>query len=232
MDKKKINKTHQKTNKEKNDNVVKLKTNFSSKNLICTQKLKVTVIVTLIIFILLVVRIGFLQFVDGAHLKELAYTQQNINQIISPKRGNIYDSTGVALAISAQVDTITINPAKITDKDEGKAKALKEKVAKGLSEIFELDYEEVLTKVSSKSQVETIVKKVEQEKVDKLKAWMKENDISVGINIDADTKRYYPYNNVASSVIGFCGNDNQGLTGIESTWENVLTGTPRKNCKF
>lgn len=231
MDKKKINKTHQK-NKTKNDNVVKLKTNFSSKNLICTQKLKVTVIVTLIIFILLVVRIGFLQFVDGAHLKELAYTQQNINQIISPKRGNIYDSTGVALAISVQVDTITINPAKITDKDEGKAKALKEKVAKGLSEIFELDYEEVLTKVSSKSQVETIVKKVEQEKVDKLKAWMKENDISVGINIDADTKRYYPYNNVASSVIGFCGNDNQGLTGIESTWENVLTGTPRKNCKF
>lgn len=173
-----------------------------------------------------------MQFVDGAHLKELAYTQQNINQIISPKRGNIYDSTGVALAISAQVDTITINPTKITDKDEGKSKALKEKVAKGLSEIFELDYEEVFAKVSSNSQVETIVKKVEQEKVDKLKAWMKENDISVGINIDADTKRYYPYNNVASSVIGFCGNDNQGLTGIESTWENVLTGTPRKNCKF
>lgn len=235
MDKKKINKTHQKnniTNKTKNDNVVKLKTNFSSKNLICTQKLKVIVIVTLIIFILLIIRIGYLQFVDGAHLKELAYKQQTINQIISPKRGNIYDSTGKALAISAQVDTITINPTKITDKDDGKAKALKEKVAKGLSEIFELDYESVLAKVSSKSQVETIVKKVEQEKVDKLKSWMKENDISVGINIDADTKRYYPYHNFASSVIGFCGNDNQGLTGIESTWKNVLTGTPRKDCKF
>ena len=127
MDKKKINKTHQKnniTNKTKNDNVVKLKTNFSSKNLICIQKLKVIVIVTLIIFILLIIRIGYLQFVDGAHLKELAYKQQTINQIISPKRGNIYDSTGKALAISAQVDTITINPTKITDKDDGKAKAL------------------------------------------------------------------------------------------------------------
>ena len=134
----------------------------------------------------------------------------------------------MALAISAQVDTITINPTKITDKDEGKAKALKEKVAQGLSEIFELDYEEVLAKVSNNSQVETIVKKVEQEKVDKLKAWMEENEISVGINIDEDTKRYYPYGTVASNVIGFCGNDNQGLSGIESTWENILTGTPGK----
>ena len=83
MDKKKINKTHQKnniSNKTKNDNVVKLKTNFSSKNLICIQKLKVIVIVTLIIFILLIIRIGYLQFVDGAHLKELAYKQQTINQ--------------------------------------------------------------------------------------------------------------------------------------------------------
>ena len=80
--------------------------------------MKVTVIVTLLIFILLLVRIGYIQFVDGAYLKELAYQQQSINQIISPKRGNIYDSTGMALAISAQVDTITINPTKITDKDE------------------------------------------------------------------------------------------------------------------
>ena len=232
MDKKKTNKTHPKNKKviqnTENEKVIKLKTNFSSKNLICTKKLKVTVIVTLLIFILLLVRIGYIQFVDGAYLKELAYQQQSINQIISPKRGNIYDSTGMALAISAQVDTITINPTKITDKDEGKAKALKEKVAQGLSEIFELDYEEVLAKVSNNSQVETIVKKVEQEKVDKLKAWMEENEISVGINIDEDTKRYYPYGTVASNVIGFCGNDNQGLSGIESTWENILTGTPGK----
>ena len=135
----------------------------------------------------MLVRIGYIQFVDGAYLKELAYQQQSINQIISPKRGNIYDSTGKALAISAQVDTITINPKKITDKDEGKAKALKEKVAKGLSEIFGLNYEEVLEKVSSNSQVETIIKKVEKEKVDELKTWMEENEITVGINIDEDT---------------------------------------------
>ena len=78
--------------------------------------------------------------------------------------------------------------------------------------------------------METIAKKVEQEKVDKLQSWMKENNISVGINIDEDNKRYYPYGSLASNVIGFCGSDNQGLSGIESKWDSVLTGTPRKNC--
>lgn len=71
-------------------------------------------------------------------------------------------------------------------------------------------------------------KKVEQEKVDTLKKWMEDNKISVGINIDEDTKRYYPYNTVASNVIGFCGSDNQGLSGVESKWDSILTGTPGK----
>ena len=215
-------------NNKKNKKIVKLNTNFNSKNLIDTKKMKILLIVIFLILLLLIVRIGFLQFVDGNRLKELAYNQQTINQIISPKRGNIYDSTGKALAIGAQVDTITINPNKITNEDKDKSIALKEKVAKGLSEIFELPYDETYEKVTSTAQVETIVKKVEQEKVDKLKTWMKENDITVGINIDEDSKRYYPYNNLASSVLGFCGSDNQGSCGIESTWNSVLTGTPGK----
>ena len=64
--------------------------------------------------------------------------------------------------------------------------------------------------------------------MDELKKWMEENKVSVGINIDEDTKRYYPYDNVASNVIGFCGSDNQGLSGIEYQWDSVLTGTPGK----
>ena len=215
-------------NKSNNSNVVKLKTSFDSKNLVHTKKLKTTLIVTLILFVLLLGRIGFLQFVQGSYLKELAYKQQAINQIISPKRGNIYDSTGKALAIGAQVDTITINPTKIFKNSNAETKELKEKVAKGLSDIFALDYNEILEKVNSTSQVETIIKKVEQDKVDELKQWMKDNEITIGINIDEDTKRYYPYGSVASSVIGFCGSDNQGLSGIESKWDSVLTGTPGK----
>lgn len=210
--------------------VVKMNNGFHSPNFIYTKKIKTIFIIILIILFLLIARIGILQFIDGNYLKEKAYQQQAINQIISPKRGNIYDSTGKALAISAQVDTITINPTKIKDdkNDEQKTKEIKEKVAKGLSDIFTLDYNETLEKVNSKSQVETIIKKVEQEKVDQLKAWMKENKMTAGINIDEDTKRYYPYSTVASHVIGFCGSDNQGLYGIENSWESVLTGTPGK----
>ena len=141
--------------------------------------------------------IGLLQFVQGNYLKELAYNQQSINQIISPKRGTIYDSHGQILATSASVDTITINPEKIKDsKVSSNTQALKEKVAKAFSDIFGLDYDETLKKVTSTSNVETIVKKVEQDKVDELKAWMKENKISTGINIDEDTKRDYPHNSV------------------------------------
>ena len=92
--------------------IVKMNTDFESKNFIYSKKLKITLLIAIIIFILLITRIGFLQFAQGNYLKELAYNQQTINQIISPKRGNIYDSTGKALAISAQVDTVTINPSK------------------------------------------------------------------------------------------------------------------------
>ena len=215
-------------NSKNNSNVVKISSDFESKNFIYAKKLRLILLVTIIIFVLLICRIGFLQFVQGSYLKEQAYKQQAINQIISPKRGNIYDSTGKALAISAQVDTITINPSKFEKDSDEETAAYQETVAKGLSEIFELDYNETLEKVSSDSQVETIAKKVEQDKVDELTTWMEENKISVGINIDEDTKRYYPYSNVASNVIGFCGSDNQGLSGIESKWDSVLTGTPGK----
>ena len=161
----------------------------------------------------------------------MAYKQLITTRVISTKRGTIYDSLGNQLAISSEVDTISINPSKIkVENDEEKTKALKEQVAKALSEIFELDYEEVLTKVNSDKSVETIVKKVEEDKVNDLKAWMKENEFYSGINIDSDTKRSYPYNNLASNLIGFCGSDNQGLEGIEYYWDSVLSGTPRKNC--
>lgn len=218
----------EKSENKNKDNILKIKTDLNSKNLIHSKKLFRVFIVIILILVLLIGRIGFLQFIEGNSLKEQAYQQQTINQIISPKRGNIYDSTGKALAISAQVDTITINPSKIKSDTDAATQALKEKVASGLSKIFELDYNEVLEKVNSSSSVETIAKKVEQDKVEILKQWEQENNINVGINIDEDSKRYYPYSNIASHVIGFCGNDNQGLTGLESKWDSVLTGTPGK----
>ena len=221
-------KNNVKKKSKKNNKVIKLNTPYKTKNFIHVKKLFISFFIIMLIFILLILKIGYLQFIDGNNLKELAYKQQTINQIISSKRGNIYDSTGKALAISAQVDTVTINPQKIAKEDEEETKQLKQIVAQGLADIFELDYNETLEKVESSAQVETIVKKVEQEKIDKLREWMKENKITIGINIDEDSKRYYPHGNVASHVLGFCGNDNQGITGIEAKWDSVLTGTPGK----
>ena len=168
---------------------------------------------------ILIARIGFLQFHDGNKLQLLAYEQLVQQREISAKRGTIYDSTGkYILAISSTVSSITVNPTNISKEN-------KEKVAKALSDIFELDYEKVLKKVSKRSSIETIVKKVEEDKADELRKWMIENNIETGINIDEDTKRYYPYSNLASQFIGFCGSDNQGLDGIEAKYNDVLAGT-------
>ena len=227
---KRINNIIRNNSKSQKSNVIKIDNPFETQNLIHTKKLRIIFIIVVIIMLTLVFRIGFLQFVQGGELKEYAYRQQTINQIISPKRGKIYDSTGNALAISARVDTVTINPSKIVDSkgDEEKTKELKEKVAKAFSEIFELDYNSVLEKINATNQFQTIAKKVEQEKIDKLKEWMNETNIKSGINIDEDSKRYYPYDTVASNILGFCGTDNQGITGLENKWDDVLTGTPGK----
>ena len=189
--------------------------------------LKWFAVIFLILILALIFRIFWLQFIDGSTLKEQAYKQITANRVISPKRGTIYDSTGKALAVSSEVDTISINPSLISVKnDTEKTNALKEKVAKALSDIFDLNYDEVLVKVTSTNSVETIVKKVDSDKVAELEQWMKDNKCYSGINIDSDTKRSYPYNNLASNLIGFCGSDNNGLAGLEYYWDDTLTGTP------
>ncbi len=183
------------------------------------KKMRNTLFIAFIIIICLIGRIGFIQFIQGGELSSMAYQQQTLDRNINPKRGTIYDATGKnVLAVSSTVETITVNPGNI-------AKENKEKVAKILSEIFEVDYEKTLKKVSKRSSIETIVKKVEKEKADKLRIWMQENGITSGINIDEDTKRYYPYSTIASQIIGFCGSDNQGLDGIEAKYDEQLKGT-------
>ena len=171
------------------------------------------------IFSLLTIRISYIQFVNGTNLQELAYEQQVQERTISAKRGVIYDSTEkYMLAISCTVSTVTVNPTNISADN-------KEKVAKAMAEIFDLDYETVLAKVTKRSSIETIVKKVDEEKADELRQWLIDNNITSGVNIDEDTKRYYPYTNLASQIIGFCGSDNQGLDGIEAKFEEILSGT-------
>ena len=182
------------------------------------KKMRNVLFISFLIIICLIVRIGYIQLIQGRELAELAYEQQTLDRKINPKRGTIYDATEKnILAVSSTVETVTVNPGNISAEN-------KEKVAKVLSDIFELDYETVLKKVKKRSSIETIVKKVEKEKTDELREWMEQNNITTGINIDEDTKRYYPYNNLASQIIGFCGSDNQGLDGIEAKYEEELKG--------
>ena len=193
----------------------------SNKKSVKSKSLLICLLVFFIVLFLLILRLAYLQFIKGPDLKEAANRQQSTNRVISAKRGNIYDSTGKLLAASASVDTVSINPSKIKDEN-------KETLAKAFSDIFELNYDEVLEKINSTSSFETIVKKVEKDKITQLQDWMTENKIYAGINIDEDVKRYYPYGNLASNLIGFCTTDNEGQEGLELKWNSILSGTSGK----
>ena len=196
----------------------KIKVEEKPSNINRKKRMRNEIIILWIVLIALTIRIGWIQFGMGAELQAKAYVQQTLDRSINPRRGTIYDATGkVILAVSSTVETVTVNPVNIS-KDN------KEKVAIALSQIFKLNYETVYKKVTKRSSIETIIKKVDKEKTDKLRIWMKENNITTGINIDEDTKRYYPYNNLASQVIGFSGSDNQGLDGIEAVYDDELKG--------
>lgn len=175
-------------------------------------------IIFLLLFIALFSRMFYWQVVKGEELSSKAYAQQTKNSIISPKRGSILDTNGVVLAKSVAVETVSVTPKNVKDK---------EKTADGLSTILDLDYIQVLGKISKTSVEEVIAKKVDKELTDKIRAWAKEEKIT-GINIYEDTKRYYPKNNFLAQVLGFCGTDNQGLEGLEAQYENVLKGVPGK----
>lgn len=190
------------------------------------KKLFKFLIIIGIILIILIIRLAYIQFIQGKELQNLAYEQLVKERNINSKRGTIYDSTGkYILAVSYTVPTITINPTNISNEN-------KEKVARKLAEIFELDYDKVLKKVKKRSLIETIAKKVDKNKADELRKWLIENNINTGINIDEDTKRYYPYSTLASQVIGFCGADNQGLDGVEAKYDEILSGKKRFYCKI
>ena len=182
------------------------------------KKMKNALFIVFIIFILFTARLAYIQFVWGTELSEKAWEQQAQSRTITAKRGTLYDSTGkYILAESSSVESVSINPTNISAEN-------KDKVAKALSDIFKLDYEKISKKVHKRSSIESIVKKVDKSKADELRNWMETNRITTGINIDEDSKRYYPYGDLAAQVIGFCGSDNQGLDGVEAKYDEELKG--------
>lgn len=165
-----------------------------------------------------ILRLAQLQLVQGAELKQMAIEQQLKDTKVSAQRGTIYDCNMKPLAQSATVWTVVLEPAYLPDDQS------KEMVAKGLSEILELDQEEILTKAKKRSYYTVLKRKIDSDVKDKVVAFLKDNKIKSGVRLVEDYKRYYPHKDFASAVIGFVGTDNQGLSGIENYYNSYLTG--------
>ncbi len=178
-----------------------------------------------VIVIVLMGRLAFIQFVQGTELQKQAFRQQNAGRTISPIRGTIYDRNGKKLAISVQVATITCSPNDIKNSN---SKITPDEVADGLAPLLQMDRNEIKRLITKKSNYVTIKRKVDKETEDSIRKWILDKNIT-GINIDEDAKRYYPNNNLVSHVLGFTGDDNQGLQGgIEDVMEKYLKGVPGK----
>lgn len=187
------------------------------------RKLKVRIMAFMLIFALLnaalVVRTGWIQIVDGARLKKDATKQQTRDRTINSKRGTIYDCNGVELAVSGSVGMITVSPAEI------KAAKSAEIVSKKLSEILSMSYEDVYAKITRNTAYEIVKRKVESEQTDQVIALKTDNATKKqfsGVSIEEDTKRYYK--DIAAHLIGFTGDENQGLYGIEKAYDEELSG--------
>jgi len=171
-------------------------------------------------FIVLGVRLFILQIIQHEKYESAAIEQQVRETTLTSSRGAIYDTNGKILAMSATAETIYISPAEIAMYDEDP-----QLIAKGLSEILNVDYNKVLEMTSdTKSWYKTVARKVEEDTADLVRQFKNEYNLK-GVRIENDTKRYYPYGDLASHVIGFVGYENTGLLGIELSLDGVLTGT-------
>lgn len=222
-----MNNVNKKNNVKKDNKILEFKHNLNAVNHVPTFKLKIFLIFVFLLLIALIFRIACLQFLNGKDLKQKAFAQLSYTETISANRGSIYDSTGTVLATSYDADNIVVVPSKFKALNENE----KQLASAILASIFELDSNEILTEItnSSKNKI-TLVKNASKDKVDTLEDWIDDNDSYYGVIYTEDTvARYYPYSTLASNVIGFCGTDSQGLSGVEYSWDSVLTGTAGKS---
>lgn len=164
--------------------------------------------------LVLIARIAYIQISKADEYQEMAYEQQTRDRLITPQRGTILDRNGVGIAVTETVNAVSVIPAQITDKEEA---------ASYLSQMLELEYEDVLEKISQRVALVRIKTKVDSE----IALEIRKKDIS-GIVVDEDVKRLYPYNNIAAQVIGFVGKDNQGIIGLEAKYDEYLQGEEGK----
>lgn len=187
------------------------------------QKKRIIAVLSIVLlcFFLLIGRIAYLQIFKGEELTIAAREQQTVDSIITPERGKIYDRNYKILASNMTVETLSISPADVRKN----TKQTVEEIAEEISEIFGTDEELMLERINSNTNFQYIKKKILKSEADKFREYINKYNLS-GFRFTEDTKRYYPYGNFASHVIGFVGSDNQGLEGIESRYDDVLSGVP------
>lgn len=187
-----------------------------------------TAILILLILVLgfgaAVLRLTYLTTVQSSELQESAVDIQLADTTVSAKRGTIYDANGNVLAESASVWQVVMSPVNFKNDKQRQA------AAKGLSEIFDLEYNDVLDDTKQQSHYVVVKRRIESDEREKvlelIDTLKKDYSCSGVIQLLDDYKRYYPKNSLASSVIGFTGSDDQGLEGIEYEYDSYLSGTP------
>lgn len=187
-----------------------------------------TAILILLILVLgfgaTVLRLTYLTTIQSSELQESAVDLQLADTTVSAKRGTIYDANGNVLAESASVWQVVMSPVNFKNDKQRQA------AAKGLSEIFDLEYNDVLDDTKQQSHYVVVKRRIESDEREKvlelIDTLKKDYSCSGVIQLLDDYKRYYPKNSLASSVIGFTGSDDQGLEGIEYEYDSYLSGTP------
>ncbi len=184
---------------------------------------RILIMAVIIIFLMTttVARVFYLTIVRGEELSEKAETQQLKDTEITAMRGTIYDSNGNVLAQSASVWNVFIDPLNIKDKQ-------RDLIVDEFANLFGYDADEkkeFYDRTTHQNHYELVEKKVENNIKEKLSKFVSKNELGGCIGTEQTTKRYYPYGTLASSVIGFTGADDQGLSGIEAYYDEQLTGT-------
>ena len=205
----------------KNENVRR------ANRIIQTRSFVLMLLMGVVMFVLLFFRLFDLQITRHEELQGKAVNQQTRRTVVTANRGTIYDAGGNILAISSSAETIILSPLEIdnaVNDTENPVSWTKESLAAGLAEILGKDASAIRKRMDNvKSQYEIIQLRADEDTAAKVRSYVDENKIA-GVHLVADTKRYYPYGSLAAQVIGFVGDENTGLYGLEAYYEKELEG--------
>lgn len=196
--------------------------------LMWTRMITVVLLITLTMFCVTGVRLADIMIVNGEFYKEKASEQQLYDTETTALRGDIYDCKMNLLATSATVWNVYVTPNdfKKAYTDTTKAEKAKQDIANGLSSIIDVESSKLLEQLNQKSSYVIVKRNIEKTLADKVRKFIKDGKYGEVIGLDESSKRYYPNDSLASTVLGFVGSDNQGLYGVEYTYDTQLTGTP------